>query len=167
LFCSQQSSQRPWGSFRDAVWLDFWSIIDLYVYLSLVLRWFRYPFPCNPEICQDKKQLRFEVVLADTPVEDFPEAKLTFNDPKEMPHFGAEVCFRRFNQIQKLALCCHRKHSALAGLHYNSDHSLTVLEITTFLNADVACIAVDEVFLSMEPVFCRVQLMNMRRCSTE
>jgi len=112
--------------------------------------------PDHPEICQSKEQLQFEVVFADTPVEDLPEAKLTFNDPKGMLHFGSEVGFRRLNQIQKPALWCLWKHSALAGLHGNSELSLAVLEIITFLDADVACITVDEAFLAMEPVCCCV-----------
>jgi hypothetical protein len=42
--------------------------------------------------------------FADALVEDLPEAKLTFDDPKGKPHFGAKVGFRRLNQIQKPAL---------------------------------------------------------------
>ena len=61
----------------------------------------------TPErIRQGKEQLQFEVVLTDAPVEDLPEAKLAFDDPKGMFHFGAEVGLRRLNQIQKRALLC-------------------------------------------------------------
>ena len=42
--------------------------------------------------------------FADALVEDLPEAKLTFDDPKGMLHFGGEVGVRRLNQIQKPAL---------------------------------------------------------------
>ena len=63
-----------------------------------------------------------------------------------MLHFGAEVGFRRLNQIQKPALWCLWKHSVLAGLHGNPELSLAALEIVTFLKADVASIAVDEAF---------------------
>ena len=88
---------------------------------------------------------------------------MTFDDPKGMLHPGAEVGFRRLNQIQKPALCCLWKHSALAGLHGNPELSLAVLEIATFLDTDVACIAVDEAFIPMKPVCCCVQLMHVGR----
>ena len=53
------------------------------------------------------------------------------------------------------------KHSALARLHGNSELSLAVLEIVTFLDADVACIAVDEAFIPMKPGCCCVQFMHV------
>jgi hypothetical protein len=80
-----------------------------------------------------------------------------------MLHFGAEVGFRRLNQIHKPAIWCLWKHSALTGLHGNSELSFAVLEIATFLDADVACIAVDEAFIPMKPVCCCVQLMHVGR----
>jgi hypothetical protein len=43
-----------------------------------------------------------------------------------MLHFGEEEGFRRLNQIQKPALWCLWKHSALAGLNRNSELSLAV-----------------------------------------
>ena len=55
-----------------------------------------------------------------------------------MRHFGAEVGFRRLNQIQKPALWCLWKHFALARLHGNSELSLAVLEVVSFLDADGA-----------------------------
>ena len=131
-------------------------IVDHKTYETLVLRWIRYPFPYHPEVCQGKKQLQLEVVLADTSVEDLPESELTFDDPKGMLHFGAEVGFRRLNQIQNPALWCLWKNSALAGLHGNPELSLAVLEVVSFLDADVACIAVDQAFIPMEPLSCCV-----------
>ena len=38
---------------------------------------------------------------------------------------------------------------------------MAVLEIVTFLDADVASIAVDEEFIPMKPVCCCVQLMHV------
>ena len=88
-----------------------------------------------------------------------------------MFHFGAEVGLRRLNQIQKPALWCLWKHSALAGLHGNSELCFAVLELVSFLVAngfrvavaDVASIALDEALIPMEPVSCCVQLMNVCR----
>ena len=78
-----------------------------------------------------------------------------------MLHLGAEVGLRRLHQIQKSALWCLWKHSALAGLHGNPELSLAVLEVVSFLDTDVAGIAVDEAFIPMKPVCCCVQLMNV------
>ena len=63
-------------------------------------------FPYHPEVGQSKEKLQLEVVLADTSVENLPESELTFDYPKGMLHFGAEVGLRRLNQIQKPALLC-------------------------------------------------------------
>ena len=63
------------------------------------------------------------------------EAELTVDDPKGMVHFGAEVGLCRLNQIQKSALWRLWTYSALAGLHGNSELSLAVLDIATFLVA--------------------------------
>ena len=81
-----------------------------------------------------------------------------------MLHFGAEVGLRRLNQIQKPALWCLWKHSALARLHGNSELSFAVLEIVTLLVTNgfraavavVACITVDEAFIPMKPACCYV-----------
>lgn len=94
-------------------------------------------------------------------VEDLPESKLSFNDPKGILHFGAEVDFRRLIQIQKPALWSLWKHSALAGLHGNSELSFALLEIITFLDTDVACIAEDMAFIPMKPGCCCDQLMHV------
>jgi hypothetical protein len=77
-----------------------------------------------------------------------------------MLHFGAEVAFRRLNQIQKPALWCLWKHSALAGLHGTPELSLTDLEVVSFLDADEACIP-------MEPLSGCVQLMHVAQCSQQ
>jgi hypothetical protein len=53
-----------------------------------------------------------------------------------MLHFGAEVSLRRLNQIQKPALRCLWKHSALAGSHGNPELSFAVLELVSFLVAN-------------------------------
>jgi hypothetical protein len=51
----------------------------------------------------------------------------------------------------------------LAWLHGNSELSYAVLDLVTFLDADMACIAVDEAFIPMEPVSSCVQLMHVGR----
>lgn len=51
--------------------------------------------------------------------------------------------------------------SALDRLHGNTELSFAVLEIVTLLDADVACIAVNEAFITMKPVSCYVQLMHV------
>ena len=84
----------------------------------------------------------------DATVEDLPEAKLTFDDPKGLLNFGAEVGFRRLNQIKKPALRCLWKHSPLAVLHRNSELSLAVLEIVPFLVAKSFHAAVADVAAS-------------------
>lgn len=78
-------------------------IFDPKTHLTLVLRWIRFPFPYHPEVFQGKAQIQLEVVLADASVEDLPESELTFDNAKGMLYFGAEVGFRRLNQIQKPA----------------------------------------------------------------
>ena len=119
--------------------------------------------PACEHVRQGKEQLQLEVVLADASIEDLSEAELTFDDPKGMFHFGPEVGLCRLNQIQKPALRCLWKHSAMAGLHGNSELCFAVLEFVSFLDADVASIAVDEALIPMEPVSCCVQLMNVCR----
>ena len=77
--------------FNQEFCLGFWMIFDLKAYEALVLDRIRYSLPYHPEVCQGKDNLQFWVVLADASIEDFPESKLTFDDPKKMLHFGAEV----------------------------------------------------------------------------
>ena len=80
-----------------------------------------------------------------------------------MFHFGAEVGFRRLNQIQAPAMWCLLKHSALAGLYRNLEFSVAVLEITTFLVAngnrcaEAVGYGIDVVFIPSIPSCCCVQ----------
>ena len=70
-----------------------------------------------------------------------------------MIHFGAEVGLCRLNQIQKSALWCLWTYSALAEFHGNSELSLAVLDIATFLHADGATHSMGEAFCAaVEPL---------------
>lgn len=58
-----------------------------------------YPFPCRLKLCQGKEKLLLQVVLADASLEELPESKVTFDDPKGMLHFRVEVGLRHLNEI--------------------------------------------------------------------
>lgn len=83
-----------------------------------------------------------------------------------MHHLGEEVGLS-LSPLDQEACPQLSQEEPCAGLfHGNPKLGVTILELFPLLNADMANIAVDQAFLSMEPVRGDVQLMHVERTTT-